>query len=78
VEAKYDAGKFKPPEEIGLTLLHKTFAVFRYIENKLEKYLQLHHCNYHKDIRMLHPDLRFRSISVQSLLCSNRNASAKN
>jgi len=30
IEAKYVAGKVKPPEENGLTLSHCTFAVFTY------------------------------------------------
>jgi len=31
MKAKCNAGSFKLPEEIGLTLLHKTFVVFTYI-----------------------------------------------
>jgi len=33
MEAKCFAGKVKPRKEIGLTLPHKTFAVFSYFGN---------------------------------------------
>jgi len=33
MEAKHDAGNLKPPEEIGLTLPHKTFSVFTHNVN---------------------------------------------
>jgi len=33
MEAKFVAGKFMPPDEIGLTSSHKTFAVFVSIGN---------------------------------------------
>ena len=37
VEAKCVADKVKPPEEIGLTLPHKTFAIFTYFGNFHER-----------------------------------------
>jgi len=33
MDEKFDAGNFKPPEEIGLTSPHETFAVSTYNEN---------------------------------------------